>query len=100
VDDYSYFIGEVTQKDSMNTRFRAKDFSIISIIKILEALNGKSRSFHDFYLKSGVGMKASFLSYSNMLQEFGLIEKKAVGKVYVFYSITQKGRTFLGLFRK
>ena len=99
VGDYSYFISEIKEQDSMNTRFIAKDFSMISIIKMLSCLQAGDRPFHDFYLASGFGMKRSFINYSNMCRHFGLIEKEAVGKMYVYYRITEKGKLLLDLFR-
>ena len=98
VDQYPYFISEIKQKKLNHSRIKTKDFSLISIIKILECLYDGEKSFSNFYLLSGIGMKRSFLNYINLCSYFNLIEKERLG-VYMYYRLKEKGKILLDLFR-
>ena len=76
---------------------RARDFSTISLLKLLYQLKCNPMTFSDLYTKSNIRMKRSFLNYLHLCVKYNFITKMAVGSNMV-YSITEKGRTMLNLF--
>ena len=96
--DYPYFITEIKDQDQTNTRMIGKEFSILSVIKLLECLSEGNLSFQKFYLSSGFGMKRSFLNYLNLCLHFKFIEKEQQGH-RVYYRLREKGKVFLDLFK-
>jgi len=76
---------------------RTKDYSTLSLLKLLYQLRGNPMTFSDLYTKSKIRMKKSFLNYLHLCVDYNFIQKEAVG-VNVIYSITDKGRIMLNLF--
>ena len=76
---------------------RARDYSTLSLLKLLYQLRGNPMTFSDLYSKSKIRMKKSFLNYLHLCMDYHFVEKETVG-ANVIYSITDKGRTMLGLF--
>lgn len=76
---------------------RARDFSTLSLLKLLYQVRCNPMTFSDLYLKSKIRMKKSFLNYLHLCVDYSFISKKAVG-ANVIYSITDKGTTMLDLF--
>ena len=81
--------------DAVKTR--ARDFSTISLLKLLYQLKCNPMTFSDLYTKSNIRMKRSFLNYLHLCVKYNFVTKMAVGSNMV-YSITEKGRTMLNLF--
>ena len=76
---------------------RARDYSTLSLIKLLYQLRGSPMTFSDLYVKSKIRMKKSFLNYLHLCLNYKFITKKSTG-TNVFYSITENGMTMLNLF--
>ena len=76
---------------------RARDYSTLSLLKLLYQLRGNSMTFSELYSKSKIRMKKSFLNYLHLCTDYNFVTKESVG-ANVIYSITDKGRTMLGLF--
>ena len=76
---------------------RTKDYSTLSLLKLLYQLRGNSMTFSDLYSKSKIRMKKSFLNYLHLCIDYNFIRKEPVGSNMI-YSITDKGRTMLNLF--
>ena len=76
---------------------KTKDYSTLSLLKLLYQLKGNSMTFSELYSKSKIRMKKSFLNYLHLCVDYRFIEKEAVGPNMI-YSITDKGRTMLNLF--
>ena len=76
---------------------RVRDFSTLSLLKLLYQVRCNPMTFSDLYLKSNIRMKRSFLNYLHLCVDYNFISKKAVGP-NVIYSITDKGTTMLNLF--
>lgn len=76
---------------------RTRDYSTLSILKLLYQIKGNPMTFSDLYLKSKIRMKKSFLNYLHLCVDYNFVEKEAVGSNMI-YSITDKGRTMLNLF--
>jgi len=90
----------IIQKDEqiLNTvKARTKDFSTLSLLKLLYQVKTKEMSFSELYSKSNIRMKKSFLNYLHLCMNYNFIEKQAVGPNMI-YSITEKGETMLELF--
>ena len=90
----------IIQRDEqiLNTvKARTKDFSTLSLLKLLYQVKTKEMTFSELYSKSNIRMKKSFLNYLHLCMNYNFIEKKAVG-VNMIYSITEKGHTMLELF--
>ena len=94
------FKGFIIQRDEQildAVRAKTKDFSTLSLLKLLYQLNSNPMTFSDLYSKSKIRMKRSFLNYLHFCIEYKFMEKKRVGS-NVIYSITDKGRIMLDLF--
>ncbi len=76
---------------------RTRDYSTLSLLKLLYQLRNNSITFSDLYAKSKIRMKRSFLNYLHLCVNYNFIEKEAVGP-NVIYTITDKGRVMLNLF--
>ena len=76
---------------------KTRDYSTLSLLKLLYQLKGNSMTFSELYSKSKIRMKKSFLNYLHLCLDYRFIEKEAVGPNMI-YSITDKGRTMLNLF--
>ncbi len=78
---------------------RTRDYSTLSLLKLLYQLHNNSMTFSDLYTKSKIRMKKSFLNYLHLCLDYKFITKKPVGP-NVIYSITENGSTMLDLFMK
>ena len=76
---------------------RTKDYSTLSLLKLLYQLKGNPMTFSDLYSKSKIRMKKSFLNYLHLCVDYNFIKKEAVG-ANMIYTITDKGRVMLNLF--
>ena len=76
---------------------RTKDFSTLSLLKLLYQLKSNSMTFSDLYTKSKIRMKRSFLNYVDLCLKYNFIKKESVGS-NVIYSITENGMIMLNLF--
>jgi len=76
---------------------RTKDYSTLSLLKLLYMLRGNPMTFSDLYSKSKIRMKRSFLNYLHLCVDYNFVQKEAIGS-NVIYSITDKGRVMLNLF--
>jgi len=76
---------------------RTRDFSTLSLIKLLYQLRGNPMTFSDLYSKSKIRMKKSFLNYLHLCVDYNFIKKEAIGPNMI-YTITDKGRIMLNLF--
>ena len=76
---------------------RTKDYSTLSLLKLLYQLRRNPMTFSDLYSKSKIRMKKSFLNYLHLCIDYNFIRKEPVGSNMI-YSITDKGRTMLDLF--
>ncbi|HSB83117.1 MAG TPA: hypothetical protein VLD64_01345 [Nitrosarchaeum sp.] len=76
---------------------RTRDYSTLSLLKLLYQLRGNPMTFSDLYSKSKIRMKRSFLNYLHLCVDYNFIQKEAVGSNMI-YSLTDKGRVMLNLF--
>lgn len=102
IEQYPYFIIEVTESSQRFSRIRGKDFSIIQVIKMLNTLIEGGKSFSNFYRDSNFGYRRSFINYLNLCVDFGFIDKEKYGdKIHsrTMFRLKEKGRIFLDLFK-
>ena len=78
---------------------RTRDYSTLSLLKLLYQLRGNSMTFSDLYSKSKIRMKKSFLNYLHLCVDYNFVKKEPIGSNMI-YSITDKGRVMLNLFMK
>ena len=76
---------------------RTRDFSTLSLLKLLYQVKSNPMTFSDLYTKSKIRMKRSFLNYIDLCLKYNLGKKEAVGP-NVIYSITDNGSIMLNLF--
>jgi len=76
---------------------RTRDYSTLSLLKLLYQLKSSPLTFSNLYSKSKIRMKRSFLNYLHLCVDYSFITKEAVGP-NVIYTITDKGRVMLNLF--
>ena len=96
-DQFEDFIIEREEQILDAVKARTRDFSTLSLLKLLYQLKGNPMTFSNLYSKSKIRMKRSFLNYLHLCVNYNFIEKEAVGP-NVIYTITDKGRTMLNLF--
>jgi len=96
-DQFEDFIIKRDEQVLDAVRARTRDYSTLSLLKLLYQLRGNSMTFSDLYSKSKIRMKKSFLNYLHLCVEYNFVKKEPVG-ANMIYSITDKGRTMLNLF--
>ena len=96
-DQFGDFIIHRDEQVLDAVKARTRDFSTLSLLKLLYQVRCNPMTFSELYLKSKIRMKRSFLNYLHLCVDYNFISKKAVGP-NVIYSITDKGTTMLDLF--
>ncbi len=96
-DQFEDFIIERDEQVLDAVKARTRDYSTLSLLKLLYQLRGNPMTFSDLYSKSKIRMKKSFLNYLHLCVNYNFIKKEPVGS-NVIYTITDKGRTMLDLF--
>ncbi len=96
-DQFEDFIIKRGEQVLDAVKARTRDYSTLSLLKLLYQLRGNPMTFSDLYSKSKIRMKKSFLNYLHLCVNYNFIKKEPVGS-NVIYSITDKGRTMLDLF--
>lgn len=96
-DQLTDFIISRDEEIMDSVKARARDYSTLSILKLLYQLRCGPMTFSDLYMKSRIRMKKSFLNYLHLCLKYKFVKKEIVGANAV-YSITDKGRTMLELF--
>jgi len=96
-DQFGDFIIKRDEQVLDAVKARAKDYSTLSLLKLLYQVRGSPMTFSDLYSKSKIRMKRSFLNYLHLCVDYNFVKREAVG-ANVIYSITDKGRTMLELF--
>ena len=96
-DQFEDFIIKRDEQILDAVRAKTKDYSTLSLLKLLYQLRGSPMTFSDLYSKSKIRMKKSFLNYLHLCVDYNFIKKEPVG-ANMIYTITDKGRTMLNLF--
>ncbi len=96
-DQFEDFIIKREEQILDAVKARTRDFSTLSLLKLLYQLKGNPMTFSQLYSKSKIRMKRSFLNYLHLCVNYNFIEKEPVGP-NVIYTITDKGRLMLNLF--
>ena len=96
-EQFEDFIIEREEQVLDAVKARTRDFSTLSLLKLLYQLKGNPMTFSHLYSKSKIRMKRSFLNYLHLCVDYNFIEKEAIGP-NVIYTITDKGRLMLNLF--
>lgn len=100
IDIAEYFDDFIITRDEQildAVKARARDFSTLSLLKLLYQLGCSSMTFSDLYTNSKIRMKRSFLNYLHFCVDYNFVTKQSVGQCVV-YSITERGRMMLNLF--
>ena len=98
-DQFNDFIIQRDEQVLDAVKARTKDFSTLSLLKLLYQIRTNSMTFSELYSKSNIRMKRSFLNYLDLCINYDFITKKPMGQ-NVIYSITEKGITMLNLFTR
>ena len=96
-DQFEDFIISRDEQVLDAVKARARDYSTLSLLKLLYQLRGSPMTFSDLYSKSKIRMKKSFLNYLHLCLDYNFVRKETVGP-NVIYSITEKGHMMLNLF--
>ena len=96
-DQFEDFIIKREEQILDAVKARTRDFSTLSLLKLLYQLKGNPMTFSQLYSKSKIRMKRSFLNYLHLCVNYNFIKKEPVGP-NVIYTITDKGRLMLNLF--
>ena len=98
-DQFNDFIIQRDEQVLDTVKARTKDFSTLSLLKLLYQIRTNSMTFSELYSKSNIRMKRSFLNYLDLCINYDFITKKPMGQ-NVIYSITEKGTIMLNLFTR
>ena len=98
-DQFNDFIIQRDEQVLDTVKARTKDFSTLSLLKLLYQIRTNSMTFSELYSKSNIRMKRSFLNYLDLCVTYDFITKKPMGQ-NVIYSITEKGTIMLNLFTR
>ena len=98
-DQFDDFIIQRAEQVLGAIKARTRDYSTLSLLKLLYQIRNNSMTFSDLYSKSKIRMKKSFLNYLHLCLNYKFITKKPVGPNMI-YSITENGTTMLDLFMK
>jgi len=98
-DQFDDFIIQRDEQVLGAVKARTRDYSTLSLLKLLYQIRNNPMTFSDLYSKSKIRMKKSFLNYLHLCLNYKFITKKPVGP-NVIYSITENGTTMLDLFMK
>ena len=98
-DQFNDFIIQRDEQVLDAVKARTKDFSTLSLLKLLYQIRTNSMTFSELYSKSNIRMKRSYLNYLDLCINYDFITKKPMGQ-NVIYSITEKGTTMLNLFTR
>ena len=86
IDQFDDFIIQRNEQVLDAVKARTRDFSTLSLIKLLYQLKHQPMIFSDLYTKSMIRMKKSFLNYLHFCVNYKFITKKSVGqKRCIFY---------------
>ena len=96
-EQFDDFIIQRSEQVLDAVKARTRDYSTLSLLKLLYQLKDSSLTFSDLYNKSKIRMKKSFLNYLHLCLDYEFISKESVGS-NVIYSITNKGLVMLNLF--
>ena len=96
-DQFEDFIIERDVQVLDAVKARTRDYSTLSLLKLLYQLKGNPMTFSNLYAKSKIRMKKSFLNYLHLCVNYNFIKKEPIGP-NVIYTITDKGRIMLNLF--
>lgn len=96
-DQFEDFIIKRDEQVLDAVKAKTKDYSTLSLLKLLYQLRGNPMTFTELYSRSKIRMKRSFLNYLHLCVEYNFVKKEPV-KANMIYSITDKGRTMLDLF--
>lgn len=96
-DQFQDFIIKRDEQVLDAVKARARDYSTLSLLKLLYQLRSSPMTFSDLYSRSKIRMKRSFLNYLHLCVDYNFVKKQTVGP-NVIYSLTDKGRVMLGLF--
>lgn len=96
-DQFEDFIIKRDEQVLDAIKARARDYSTLSLLKLLYQVKSTPMTFSDLYSKSKIRMKRSFLNYLHLCVDYNFVKKESVGP-NVIYSITDKGRVMLNLF--
>lgn len=96
-DQFEDFIISRDEQILDAVKARARDYSTLSLLKLLYQLRRNPMKFSDLYSKSKIRMKRSFLNYLHLCMDYHFIRKENSGQNVIYY-ITDKGNTMLDLF--
>lgn len=96
-DQFKDFIVKRDEQILDAVKAKTRDFSTLSLLKLLYQLRERPMTFSELYVKSKIRMKRSYLNYLHLCVEYHFVKKEPVG-ANMIYSITDKGQTMLNLF--
>lgn len=96
-EHFSDFIIKRDEQILDAVKAKARDFSTITILKLLYQLRCSPMTFSNLYVKSNIRMKRSFLNYLHLCISYNFVRKEPDGANMIYF-ITDKGRTMLELF--
>ena len=75
-DQFSDFIIQREEQVLDAVKARTRDYSTLSLLKLLYQLRNNSMTFSDLYNKSKIRMKKSFLNYLHLCLDYHFVTKK------------------------
>jgi hypothetical protein len=95
-DQFEDFIIKRDEQVLDAVKARTKDYSTLSLLKLLYQLKGNPMTFSELYSKSKIRMKRSFLNYLHLCVDYNFVRKEPVGsrtswiKCHLYYNRQRK----------
>ena len=87
-DQFDDFIIQRDEQVLDAVKARTRDYSTLSLLKLLYQLRNNSMTFSDLYNKSKIRMKKSFLNYLHLCLDYHFVTKNRLDQTY--YTQSQK----------
>ena len=89
-DQFEDFIIKREEQILDAVKARTRDFSTLSLLKLLYQLKGNPMTFSNLYSKSKIRMKRSFLNYLHLCVNYNFIEKRSCRTKCNLYNYRQR----------
>ena len=83
-DQFEDFIIKREERVLDAVKARTRDYSTLSLLKLLYQLRGNPMTFSELYSKSKIRMKRSFLNYLHLCVDYNFVQKEPRGSNVIY----------------
>lgn len=92
-----FIINRESEEILETVKARTKEYSTLSLLKLLYQLRTGPKTFTELYRISNIRMKKSFLSYLHLCIDYNFVQREEID-TSIEYTITNRGSLMLNLF--